>query len=59
MVMPDAVSFPARDGVELQGLLYLPTTSSVEKPPLVVDIHGGPPPAQSRATWQTPWYNTF
>ena len=51
MVMPDAVSFPARDGVELQGLLYLPTTSSVEKPPLVVDIHGGPT-AQSRATWQ-------
>ncbi|GHF18646.1 peptidase S9 [Kordiimonas sediminis] len=49
MVKPEAVTFKARDGVTVQGLLYLP--KGVEKPPVVVDVHGGPT-AQARPRWQ-------
>ena len=51
LVTPVAISFPARDDVMLHGMLYMPKTTGDKKPPLVVDIHGGPT-AQSRATWQ-------
>jgi dipeptidyl aminopeptidase/acylaminoacyl peptidase len=51
MVLPEAVSFPARDGVTLHGLLYLPRDGSVEPadaaPPVVLAVHGGPT-AQAR-----------
>ncbi|MEM7763142.1 MAG: S9 family peptidase [Pseudomonadota bacterium] len=47
-VTPEVVRFPARDGVMLQGLLYLPTLASTDAtPPLVVNVHGGPT-AQAR-----------
>ncbi|GAA0855479.1 S9 family peptidase [Aliiglaciecola litoralis] len=46
---PEVITFPARDGVMLQGLLYLPKDIK-GKPPLVIDIHGGPS-AQARPTW--------
>ena len=51
-VIPESLRYPARDGVELQGLLYVPKESvSSEKPPVVVKVHGGPT-GQSRPTFQ-------
>jgi len=51
-VTPESLRYPARDGLELQGLLYLPKESVFsEKPPVVVKVHGGPT-AQSRPTFQ-------
>src|SRR5262249_22609246 len=45
LVKPVSVRMKARDGVSLQGLLYLPDASSVKvggKPPVVFQVHGGP-----------------
>lgn len=51
-VVPESLRYPARDGVELQGLLYVPKESMLsEKPPVVVKVHGGPT-GQSRPTFQ-------
>jgi dipeptidyl aminopeptidase/acylaminoacyl peptidase len=56
MVVPEHMEFPARDGVTLRGLLYLPPGSSSNgggnadsdaKPPVLVAVHGGPT-AQAR-----------
>ena len=48
LVVPESVRFPARDGVELQGLLYLPPGHDAGRlPPLVMNVHGGPT-AQAR-----------
>ncbi|RMD90910.1 MAG: S9 family peptidase [Alphaproteobacteria bacterium] len=48
LVVPESLFFPARDGVTLHGLLYLPKeTVGAEKPPVVVSVHGGPT-AQAR-----------
>jgi len=41
---------PARDGVEVQGLLYLPTETNAAKPPVVFMVHGGPT-AQARPSY--------
>lgn len=42
-VMPISLRFTARDGVGMQGLLYLPDESVYDfKPPVVLDVHGGP-----------------
>ena len=43
-VVPTAESFQARDGVELHGLLYLPSQDrvGVVTPPLLLRVHGGP-----------------
>lgn len=44
-VRPESVTFPASDGVELQGLLYLPDEASRQSdspPPVVFFVHGGP-----------------
>jgi len=42
-VMPISLRFTARDGVAMQGLLYLPDDSVYDfKPPIVLDVHGGP-----------------
>jgi dipeptidyl aminopeptidase/acylaminoacyl peptidase len=47
-----SLRYPARDGVELQGLLYLPDQSEAAVlPPVVVKVHGGPT-GQSRPTFQ-------
>jgi len=40
MVTPEVVSFKARDGVVLTALLYLP--AGVQKPPVLLAVHGGP-----------------
>lgn len=45
LVRPEVVRMKARDGVELQGLLYLPDASSRRgdgPPPVIFDVHGGP-----------------
>jgi len=52
MIQPKIINFKARDGVTLQGLLYIP--ESITKgllPPLVVDVHGGPT-SQAKPNWQ-------
>ena len=52
LVRPQVVRYPARDGVELQGLLYLPEGAGTgeDAPPVVFSVHGGPS-AQSQASW--------
>ena len=49
LVKPVSVTMPARDGVELQGLLYLPVSGGeTSAPPVIFEVHGGPT-AQARA----------
>ncbi len=49
---PLSLRYPARDGIELQGLLYLPDRSQVSLlPPVVVSVHGGPT-GQSRPVFK-------
>tara|TARA_A100001391_G_scaffold78331_1_gene50562 strand:- start:21092 stop:23059 length:1968 start_codon:yes stop_codon:yes gene_type:complete len=52
LVRPQVVRYPARDGVELQGLLYLPrgAGTGADAPPVVFDVHGGPS-GQSSPNW--------
>ncbi len=52
LVRPQVVRYPARDGVELQGLLYLPEGAGTgeDAPPVLFSVHGGPT-AQSAATF--------
>ena len=51
-VTPESLRYKARDGVELQGLLYLPDDEDFDrKPPVVVKVHGGPT-GQARPTFQ-------
>ena len=57
LVRPQSVTMPARDGVRLQGLLYLPDAASRAAagtdsgpPPVVFFVHGGPT-AQSRPSF--------
>ena len=53
LVKPESVTMKARDGVMLQGLLYLPDSASIEGgglPPVVFDVHGGPT-GQSRPSF--------
>ena len=48
MVAPEALSFKARDGLVVHGLLYRPKTApGGAKPPLLLQVHGGPT-AQAR-----------
>ncbi len=52
-VRPESIRIPASDGVELQGLLYLPDETSHTgdgPPPVLFIVHGGPT-AQSMATF--------
>lgn len=50
-VAPVSLRYEARDGVELQGLLYLPQDAdAAAKPPVVVSVHGGPT-SQSRPSF--------
>lgn len=44
-IRPESLRITARDGVEIQGLLYLPDESSRKGdglPPVLFDVHGGP-----------------
>jgi dipeptidyl aminopeptidase/acylaminoacyl peptidase len=52
LVRPQVVRYEARDGVELQGLLYLPEGAGTGKdaPPVLFSVHGGPS-AQSQANF--------
>ena len=50
-VAPESLRFAARDGIELQGLLYRPDKAVASKPPVVVSVHGGPT-GQSRPTFK-------
>jgi len=54
LVKPKSITMKARDGIELQGLLYLPRPETVKDesiPPVVFSVHGGPT-GQSR-----PWFS--
>ncbi|WP_417657183.1 S9 family peptidase [Pseudidiomarina aestuarii] len=42
LVQPQSIRMKARDGVTLQGLLYLPHGNSETPPPTVFRVHGGP-----------------
>lgn len=45
LVKPVSVRMTAQDGVQLQGLLYMPDAASLKdgrKPPVVFQVHGGP-----------------
>jgi dipeptidyl aminopeptidase/acylaminoacyl peptidase len=45
LIRPESLTFTARDGVQVQGLLYLPDDSSRRDdrlPPVVFIVHGGP-----------------
>ena len=44
LIRPQVVRYKARDGVELQGLLYLPAGAKrgADAPPVLFDVHGGP-----------------
>ena len=50
-VTPESLRYPARDGIELQGLLYLPDADRYPRPPVVVQVHGGPT-GQSRPSFR-------
>lgn len=53
LVKPQSITMAARDGVMLQGLLYLPDAGSITGgglPPVVFDVHGGPT-GQSRPSF--------
>ncbi len=53
LVKPESISMPARDGIILHGLLYLPPKENQKgkKPPVLFRVHGGPT-AQSRPTFR-------
>jgi dipeptidyl aminopeptidase/acylaminoacyl peptidase len=53
LIRPESVRITARDGVELQGLLYIPDEASRggAPAPVVFDVHGGPT-SQSMASWE-------
>nr|WP_298928912.1 alpha/beta fold hydrolase [uncultured Erythrobacter sp.] len=52
LIRPKVVRYTARDGIELQGLLYLPQGASKgeDAPPVVFSVHGGPS-GQSQANF--------
>lgn len=51
LVRPESITMVARDGVQLQGLLYLPHGGDqASPPPVIFEVHGGPT-AQSRASF--------
>ncbi len=56
LIEPESIRMTARDGVELQGLLYLPDAASRTEagpPPVIFMVHGGPT-GQSMASFNGP-----
>lgn len=53
LIRPESLSFVARDGVNVQGLLYLPKVEAEKKPPIAFFVHGGPT-SQSRPSYNGP-----
>jgi len=52
-VAPESHRYDARDGLELQGFLYVPNDGNFDyKPPVVVSVHGGPT-GQSRPSFKS------
>ena len=53
LIKPTSIEIPARDGVLLQGLLYMPSAETIKqaKPPILFRVHGGPT-SQSRPTYR-------
>lgn len=52
LIPPKIINFKARDGISLQGLLYIP--KNIDKnllPALVIDVHGGPT-SQAKPRWE-------
>ena len=41
-VAPQPVRYRSFDGLEIPGFLYLPRSTSTQKPPVIVYVHGGP-----------------
>lgn len=53
LIRPESIRIKAHDGLELQGLLYIPDNESLASDapaPVVFDVHGGPT-GQSQASW--------
>ncbi|HEY8598453.1 MAG TPA: prolyl oligopeptidase family serine peptidase, partial [Thermomicrobiales bacterium] len=48
LVLPEAITYPSIDGLEIHAVLYTPMQRAAGKHPLLVQIHGGP-------TAQTMW----
>jgi len=48
LVLPEAITYPSSDGLDIHAVLYTPTKRAAGKHPLLVQIHGGP-------TAQTMW----
>ena len=56
LIRPESITMLARDGVELQGLLYLPKDLSKDRlkgtaesaPPVIFEVHGGPQRSRGR-----------
>jgi dipeptidyl aminopeptidase/acylaminoacyl peptidase len=51
LVEPDPVTWAADDGTPVHGLLFRPARRADGRPPLLVDVHGGPT-GQATATWE-------
>jgi len=51
LVEPDPVTWAADDGTPVHGLLFRPARRRQGRPPLLVDVHGGPT-GQATATWE-------
>jgi len=50
LITPTSLRMTARDGLEVQGLLYMPSETTDTKPPVVFMVHGGPT-AQARPSY--------
>ena len=60
LVEPEPITWRGDDGLTVHGLCWLPTASALgpgTRPPLLVDVHGGPT-GQATAGWK-PWVQYF
>ena len=42
LIRPKRITWQSFDGQEIEGWLYLPTSSEQQKAPLILEVHGGP-----------------
>jgi dipeptidyl aminopeptidase/acylaminoacyl peptidase len=54
-VKPEEISWKAKDGLTLYGLLYTPENAN--NVPLLIDVHGGPEAAETKG-WNN-WYSSW